>query len=356
MNNFISPLAHGAWLLALLLLAAPPAGAQPAGRNVIVEVKGQVKVKRGEQNDVPAAYGMEVVRGDLLDLAPGARLTLVCADKTLKTVTETSNVPCASEGSRGMVGTLLPSRAVPLDQVPLILAPRATKLLDARPMLRWTSVPGVRIYKLTIKDMRARKPHWSTTVTGKTKLAYPRNAPALVPGTPYLLQVEADGRSSDEEGTRESSFSVLESSAAAPIRQTASRLASLGLKLETRQLLVAFLYVDHGLFTEAIAQLEAQPPAKREAAVSRLLSKAYLHIALSRQAEEHAQHALEQSRSKGDLEGQLEAEEALAQIYGALGNPAERTRRLEAALELSLQINDAKKITQLRQELLVKVP
>lgn len=316
-----------------------------------------MKVKRegwtGARAYVPAVYGMTLADGDVLSLSSvDAQLTVVCNDGSLATQTEPGGIPCVSRATRTPAALGIDSsRGGPLGpRIPRVLSPRATMLLGKHPRLNWTPVAGVNQYTVTIRDMKQRAPHWNTT-TGQAALDYPQDAPELLPGRPYLLQVTTGEHSSDEEGPGERSFSVLEPGAAAPVEQKAKRLEALKLDEKTTHFLIASLYFRQGLFAECIAKLEGRPELSQEAAAERLLALAYHRSGLHHVAEPHARKALELSRASRDRLGEMEARELLGTLAGALGHTQEWEEWLKSALEQYREVNDTKKVEALRAQL-----
>ena len=175
---------------------APSTGNAAAGGDqdgIIVTVQGDASIKRaGWQNYAPAFFGAPLRKGDLLRLAASARAVVACADlKLTELPAGVSGFPCetgASQGALVYAGRLAsPTRGEPsTGEYPVVVSPRKTKLLEPRPALRWTAVPGATAYRVSLQGT-----DWSTAIDGATETAYPADAPALKPGTAYRLVVEA---------------------------------------------------------------------------------------------------------------------------------------------------------------------
>jgi tetratricopeptide (TPR) repeat protein len=178
-------------------------------------------------------------------------------------------------------------------------------------------------------------------------MAYPSDAPALKPGTLYRLVVEAGGRSSAEEPGAGLGFELLEADEAATVRAAEAKIRALGLADAATRLLVANLYANHGLYAEALAQLE--PVANSgEPAVLRLAGDLYLSTGLNRQAEESYLQALTLSQDANDTEGQAAAHVTLGRIYSALGNGEEAARHWQEAVAGYEGLGDQSKIAEVR--------
>ena len=353
---------HGVLLVLLILSLAACGGTRPtaapatadaaagAGQaGIIVTVQGNASVKRaGWQNYAPALFGVPLRKGDLLRLATAARVVVACADLKLSELPSgVSGFPCKTgAGPYALVyaGRLAaPTRGEPgMAEYPVVISPRKTKLLDPRPTLRWTAVPGVTSYRVSLQGTA-----WRTTIDGATEMAYPSDAPALKPGTAYRLVVEAGERSSAEEAGTGLGFTLLEAGEAEAVRAAEAQIRALGLAEAATRLLVANLYANHGLYADAIELLDPLADSG-EPAVSRLAGDLYLSIGLNRQAEESYLKALQLSEGASDVEGQAAAHATLGNIYEALGSRAEAARHWQAAIAGYEQLGDQAKIAQLR--------
>jgi hypothetical protein len=346
-------LARSLWLLPLLLGAPPAVGAEVdavQGEHRIIDVQGQVGVKRdGWKSDtyVPAAQGLRLRPGDLLKVEGDSRVTVVCGDATRSILTQSSPVPCKGEGQERKLGVARTAT----EQVPLILSPRATRLLLAPSVLRWSAVPGAKGYSLVLRDAASLEVHWRSPSVGTTQLDYPPppKAPALVPGHAYLLEVTADkpGRPSSDSTT----FVLLAPELARPLQEREARLEELGLSQETTDFLVASLYARNGLQAEALERLERLPASARVAAVERLWCTLLLSSGLPRLAREHADRAHTLATESKDVAGRLEAEELLGLIHKTLGAHDEWPRWLRSALEGYRELGDSQKVAALQKQL-----
>jgi hypothetical protein len=353
---------YGVLLVLLILSLASCGGTRPtatpatddatvsAGQaGIIVTVQGDATVKRaGWQNYAPALFGAPFRKGDLLRLATAARVVVACADLKLSELPAgVSGFPCKPAADPGILvyaGRLAsPTRGEPgMGEYPVVISPRATKLLDTRPTLRWTAVPGAASYRLSLRGTA-----WSTTIDGATEMSYPSDAPALKPGTAYRLVVEAGQRSSAEEAGAGLGFTLLEADEAEAVHAAEATIRALGLADAATRLLVANLYANHGLYAEAIDVLD--PLANSgEPAVPRLVGDLFLSIGLNRHAEESYLQALRLSEGASDVEGQAATHAVLGNIYETLGNRDETVRHWQAAIAGYEQLGDQARIAQLR--------
>ena len=325
------------------------------GLHMLAAVQGKVEVKRkGGSGYVPGTVGMAVRRGDLVRLDGSAQAKVVCADLKQHELPagRLSGIPC--DGARPVLrasdGSLLnPTRAGEADGIPVVVAPRRTKLLDPRPVLRWEPMPGVDAFKVGV---RGPEVDWSTDVRGATSAAYPQDAPALKPGATYKVVVVANGRSSEEASEPGLGFTLLGAEEAQAVRGEAERIRSLGLDGNAEKLLIAHLHASHGLDAEAIALLEELAMGSKVPAALRALGDLYGRAGLYHLAEERYLKAAQLSEEAGDREGQALARQALGVLYReALGLEDEAKRAFGAALELFRALGDATAVQQIEEQL-----
>ena len=331
---------------------AAPAGRSGEGVNLVVDVQGNLSLKRrGWSEYAPALFGMAVHNGDLLRLEGTSQATVACSDLTLaKAAGGVNSVPCKVTRPVLVYGDslIIPTRADTPSDIPIAISPRKTRLLNAYPTLRWSSVPGANSYKITV---RCPNLTWSTDVSGKTELVYPNSAPALQPGATYKLTVQANNRSSDEEQGAGLGFTMLKPEEAQAVRGSEARIRNLGLAEPATRLLMANLYASQGLNAEAIDQLQELAKAAQEPAVLRSLGDLYLKVGLNRLAEGTYIQALDLSQKANDIEGQAAANNALALVYEALGNNAEAIQRSQKALGWYQKLGDSNTAKQIQDRL-----
>lgn len=343
-----------AWGVAPVMVAG--AGAErDKGLHMIVAVQGQVEVKRkGGSGFAPASVGMAIRRGDLLRLDGSAQAKVACADLTVHKLPagQLSGVPCVDARPALLVheGSLLsPTRAEASEEIPVVVAPRRTKLLDPHPLLRWAPMPGVSDFKVGV---RGPSVEWSKEVHAATSVVYPQDAPALTPGGTYKVTVVAAGRSSEETSEPGLGFMLLDAEEARKVREETERIRALGLTGETTKLLTAHLYASHGLDAEAIELLEESAKEIKVPAVLRSLGDLYARAGLYRLAEERYLKAAQLSKEADDREGQALARQALGILYReAFGLEGEARRAFGEALELFRALGDATAVQQIQERL-----
>lgn len=321
----------------------------------VVDVQGRVSMRRRAWTRfVPAFIGTLLLRGDKLRFEGSSRAKIVCADKTVHNLAGGEQVvPCQTQATGPPViryrGSIINKPRGSAAKLPIeVISPRNTKLLDSRPWLRWTPVPGETTYKVTVWGMDL---NWQTEVSSKTELRYPEEAPPLVAGETYKLTVTADGYSTDDEREPGLGFTVLNEQDVKTIRAAEKQIREMGLTDISTRLLIADLYTSWGLRADAIEYLESLASALKEPSVYRSLGALYLEIGLGRRAEERYVEALELSQANDDLEGQAMAYQILASIQLDLGNVNEAIFRLKKAIESYGNLGDRANVKELKKEI-----
>jgi hypothetical protein len=235
----------------LTALLTTIAAAEPLA--VIAAVKGRVQIV-GARSRAPqrAIFGRALERGDRVTVGPGGSATVFFDDGNLIELGEKSSVTIGGRvgsktaaGQRTVPGDVYAqvskfvtsgSRETGLvamssmrggstadDAAPLIMAPRKTALLDARPAFRWRGVAGAERYRVRVSAVDGAE-LWSREVTGTT-LAYPADAPALeaVGGLRWQVEALAGSRILRDES---SEFRVLPRAMTDSVRANVERLVA----------------------------------------------------------------------------------------------------------------------------------
>ena len=299
------------------------------GFNLLVVADGDIQLKRDSWTEFhPTSFGAVLYRGDQLRLASGAKAVVLCDNLAVWTVPTgapsglSNGCPQGSEPalvrSSGSIGNTRGS-ADPL--IPYIVSPRATKLLNPTPTLRWNSVPGARSYTIRISGT-----DWQVT-TNSTEFVYP-GSPPLQSGLDYLLIVETDnGKSSKDEGLPGLGFSLLPDEESQLIRANTVKIQGLNLSESANTFALAQMYASHSLYAEAIEMLEVLARQDNQtASVYRVLGELYQKVGLFPLAESRHTRALEVANSVGDVENIAAAQSGLGEAYMALGNKNEAIR------------------------------
>lgn len=174
------------------------------GINLLVAVEGEIRLKRRGWSDFySTGFGVAVRRGDLLRVPANAAATLLCDNLSLWTVpgglapTGLNGCPRPTEPALIRHGVRIASTRGGDPDIPYLISPRSTKLLDSTPTLRWHAPPGASSY---IVQVHGGTLTWTAENVTETSLVYP-GKPSLEPGVIYQLTVTDDlGRSSQDEG------------------------------------------------------------------------------------------------------------------------------------------------------------
>jgi hypothetical protein len=338
-------------LLVSTVAIAPAVHAAGAGVEIdpalhtLVVAQGEVSVKRkGWTGYAPAGFGTAMRRGDLIRLGASAHATVTCADLVVRELPagKISGVPCVAGQAPLLVyeGSLLsPTRAVSSADIPVVIAPRRTKVLSPRPTLRWQAIEGVKSFQLRVSGPGVS---WSATARETTTLVYPADAPALAAGSTYKVSVIAGGRNSDEFTEPGLGFTVLDAAAAQKVRAEAERIQGLELPDESKQLLRSQLYAARDLHAEATEQLETLAKSRDAAAVRLALGRQYQSVGLSELAEQNYRKAAQQAAAANDVEGQALALQSLGYLYrDTFGLPADARESFSGALPLFRKLGAA---------------
>lgn len=214
-------------------------------------------------------------------------------------------------------------------EYPYIISPRRTYLLNKQPTIHWNEIPGATSYKVSI--MNGSEVHWQQEVVG-TKVVYP-GEPLLNSCILYSIKIESNNNLSSESVSDHPGwgFRVLDEeliynlqTAIANIKQkSADELSALEL---------VSLYMEYGLFTEAIEELERLANTKNQIAeVYCTLGELYSHVGLHWRAKEPFEKALIILETIGDVKGKIVVKVELAQVKAALETNNEANALLQEA-------------------------
>lgn len=252
----------------------------------IIEIKGEVQLMRRTWNEYrPTNIGTDLYRGDLVQPAPGAVAIVYCVADNI-TERLPNGVPSGIANLCTPVPPLADDRAIYRGEqfpeshdpeIPYIISPRATLLLDSRPCFRWNAVPGTQSYSVKLVGPGV---YWETQVQ-TNYLKYPGDQP-LQPGATYQIIVYSDNEASSlDEDTQGLDFTLLDRTRAIQVRQEIAQLQLQQLPDTAEALALAHLYSKHGLFAEAIATLESLiENGTQTAAIHRILGELYEQVGL----------------------------------------------------------------------------
>ncbi len=325
------------------------------GLNLLVAQEGEVLLKRAAWSDYhPTGFGTVLERGDLLKLSSGAQAKVLCDNLTLWPVPGggpaglNSGCPQPPEPALTRGGAKVGATRGVDPLVPYIISPRATRLLDNTPTLRWNDTGG-EPYNI---EVRGGDLSWRQEEVAQSELVYP-GEPALEPGVFYLLVVEdGQGRSSQDEGLKGLGFSLLEEAEAGRVRADAERITGLGLSSEAKALALARLYGGHALIAEAVEILEGLvEEGSQQAAIHQVLADLYNEIGLSLLAEPRYLEAARLAEAQGNVEGLAAVQASLGAIYAGLNNTEEAVRWLSQAQANYERLGDTQRASEIAERL-----
>lgn len=241
----------------------------------------------------------------------------------------------------------------PLDVlIPYIISPRRTLLLNDKPKLRWNKVPGVNSY--TVSLVKGDRGIWETTVNGN-EVVYP-GVPQLEPGVEYLLVVKAEnGRTSEEEKLPARSFQMLPTSEKQFVSAAIEQVNNQKIAEKPKALQRAYFYIGADLKSEAIETLEALVAINiQEALAYRKLGNLYWQEGVTLLAESNYLKAHELASAAKDIGEQAQLEEALGEMYVAIGEKQEAVRWLTQALNSHKTLGNTSRMEEL-EELIKKL-
>lgn len=238
----------------------------------------------------------------------------------------------------------------PLDAlIPYIISPRRTLLLNDRPKLRWNKVPGVNTYNVSL--VKGDRAIWETKVNGN-EVVYP-GTPQLEPGFVYLLVVKAEnGRTSEEEKLPDRSFRMLPTTQKQLVKGAIELINSQKIAEKTKALQRAYFYIGSDLKSEAIETLEALVATSiQEAIAYRKLGDLYWQEGVTLLAENHYLKAHELASAAKDIGEQAQLEEALGELYGAIGEKQEAVRWLAQAINSHKALGNTQRVKELETQI-----
>jgi len=179
--------------------------------------------------------------------------------------------------------------------VPILLSPRNTAILEARPTILWTPVSEATDYEIDLTGPKPFKIRLDASGVDCTatwgdatvcKLPYPDKEPDLPPGTISFLTIHARrGIAAPlREEAQPGRLNRLPADKAEEIRLQLERLGNLPLDEQSRQLLAADIYAQEGLFADAVTSYRRALATRDTPEVRVTLGDILLKIGLLRPA------------------------------------------------------------------------
>ena len=344
----------------------------PSVLALLTQVHGHVRVLSSDRSrEIPARVRQALAEDDRLELGDGARVTLLCANATVRRLRESAAVtpelcvpaargspPAASGlelhlGSLQLVGEARGKSREDFDRRPVIVSPRCPadvgvrlgcfRLLGRVPLLRWLEVAGAERYHLELAGS-SRYPRITVSAVeascselGKLdgrrmcSLTWPVESWSMKERHSYQLSIVAVGESKSRRSSKTLLW-PLPVADAEKVHRALDALSGLELDHPTENLTRAAIYAGSGLVNEAVRVLESAAGESGHPVLILALGDAYRGIDLPEFALSSYQSALVAAGDALDLRG--EAELGLGRVLDLLGDHSAALHHLRAARHL----------------------
>ncbi len=398
------------WAMILMLAACRSPGDKQSTTSqddyqpsVLIRIKndyGDLLFRPNNQSEyVPASENMELYPGYWLQQKLGGPSKIRCAKESpmsqdiYKLVSEgehtLTNLGCPLI-ARTQSRRITPRGGENLE-IPFMISPRSTAVLNNKPTLRWNAVTGVTNYTISLEEQRVGKGKvWTTEVSDRgmeypnqppgsspvkyIEVDYPADASPLEPGVDYLAivttqqQVKATDKcrngwekqpedpfkcitSSTKDEGKGLGFYLLDENEVQQIQELAANITQ-ELDGEAQALALAHLYKENDLMVDAIATLETLlEQGSQTTGVYRFLGDLYQEVQLSQLAEVRYTKAIELAKDSNDLVGQATAQFGLAKVLAARGLNNKAIQIGTEAKEAYATLGDTKLVRKLEQKL-----
>jgi hypothetical protein len=248
-------------IISCLTMAFVAAAFSDSSAHMIIRAEGKVLLeKKGSSITSITGAGERLARGDKLSPELGARVVVFCDEVKAWTVPSgvKSSVSFGCPKFDRVIqlrsgGDIRPGGNNP--DIPYIVYPRMTFLLNETPHIRWNRVKGANAY--TVQVLGLDGVMWQKT-TKTTEATYDKTAEALEWGINYRIVVEADNKTSSlEDAGACYGFKLVDGDLRQKIQQKSAKITDLvQLNAEEKALARAYLYESNNLISEAIQALE----------------------------------------------------------------------------------------------------
>ena len=330
-------------VLALTLIATLVPTVANASVNRIVELQGEVMIKKKNGSQKPASIGKLLELGDLLLPKQGAVVKVRCADGKLKR---------ARSGVESGLNTICPGVRYSTDSrgedIFLLLVSSGfvyeTLFLEDKPLLRWPSVPEATGYRVQV--MAADEEIWLEEIRC---IQIPYGGTALQPQVDYQLVVEAvDGEATGQ--VYQLGFQRLDDAQTKEVEAKVAQIQAEDVGEEAKALMLVDFYSevveedDPGLLMAAITTLETLvKQGNQTPVIYRMLGDLLLRTGMLRLAEIRYQKALMLAKSSKNDDELAAIPDGLAHVYAAMGNLAESKRWLSQAREAYIKAGNTER-------------
>ena len=357
---------------AVMLVMAEPALARSAR---IDSSTGRVLLKREDWSDFyPVAAGTKLNQGDLIKPDIGVKVIVVCPDlskrRAIAGVPSGMKIICPIWKALIAKAPSAPGTLGGTDQkIPYLITPRHTLLLSNTPTFRWNKVSNATQYEIKLLDPTGVI--WQQQVKEATVI-YTGNPP-LKPGISYSLVIQAStGSSSQSEVTSNLDFIILRKSELKLVESEVSKITKIALSKQANALMLANFYSSYTLPQKAIKaygltartsksyNLSAKAIAtlldfikqgEASPVIYRTLGDVYWQTGLANLAAQYYWKAIEQVKTREDLEQWTLAHFSLGEVYAATDNSDWALRSYNQARFGYILLGDTQRADLLEQQI-----
>lgn len=346
---------------------------------VLTRVDGQVTRQDTNGNQESVQAFTTLAAGDRLQLAENTHIAVVCFADYYFTVDVAGDVEITEE--RCAAGTGMPTgsalrvkpdagrivliegslaleeqareRESDYGNIPIILSPRNTSLIDFAPEISWVAVEGALEYQLGLSGLAsfsdvilnanevACADELDVTGSRVCSAAWPESW-TLEPGQRYFLTVSArTGIASPLRGSEVSALRTLDQEQAKTVQDEISKIQALALDEGSEAMLLAPIYVTNGLNANAITAYTQATDFQPNPLLYVALGDSYREIDLQRYAVGAYQDALALLEQNDDVAVRAAAEFGLGHVYFARQNFVESVIHARTADELYKLLPDS---------------
>jgi len=315
MQKFWSRIAGG--LLGLIVLGTVNSALLACGVSPhrILQVEGEVKVKRDRNNRWDAYEGLGLENHHRLVLSSGARVTIYCSNAQIREVSSRGGYPvsgiCSSARSNNNNRCPI-SRNEEDPNTPYLISPRNTKITESQPLLSWHPVEDATSYRVELIGT-----DWVTEVEG-TVVRYDGKE-MLQPDWYYEVKITAYEGEKDIAVSSGSGFTILSEEEYQQLEVVAKELEEQFSERQVLAMALVNLYRDYELYADAIEILQyLLSEGQQGAGVYQLLGQTYWDVDLLALAKEQFIKALEAAEAEENLELQGSLQASLGEVTDLL--------------------------------------
>ncbi|MDJ0674410.1 MAG: tetratricopeptide repeat protein [Calothrix sp. MO_167.B42] len=332
------------------------------GLNLIMGIQGKVWFKRdGGSKFQPASMGTFLKSSDRLRLGSGSSAKVICQNLKLKEIKKKGVFPVSqtclaqSNSKPNLVrpNIDLVSPRGPKDfNIPYVLSPRNSNILDEKPTLRWHPVEGVSSYTVEVSGGKDATWRWTKQVKQPSVVSVVYDGQPLERGWNYWVTIKANGLSTRVKDTPR--FSLLKKKHIQKIKGEVAQLQQSSLPPEPKTIALAHLYRTNNLNSQAIELLEGLvKQGSKTTAVYQDLGFLYWKVGLHQLGKQRYLTALKLVETEKNQEGKAQIQEGLGKVSKRLGDSQEALKWFEGARNSYVELGGGyqQKVEKLEEEL-----